>query len=78
MSYELFDIERQLKEWREKREALAAWMQTHTIDHPDFEPKFREQRNVMIKIDQLKRRREGFKGDVPKTYSLPKGQTNFK
>lgn len=72
MSYELFDINLELEKWGKKREELAAWLQANTIDHPDFEAKFREQNNVLIKINQLNRRKENGKGHAPKIYSLPK------
>ena len=77
-SHELFDINKQLKHWLKKREEGANWLQKHEVDHPEFEARFREQNNVCIKIDQLRRRQESFKGDIPKTYSLPKGPSIFK
>jgi len=71
MKYELFDIEAQLKKWQQTEYELDEWLRANTIDHPDFEAKLRDFNNARIKIDQLKRRKEGFKGEVPQIYHIP-------
>ena len=68
---ELSELNKQIDRWQEKRDKLADWLQSHHIDHPDFEAKFREQNNVIIKIRALKERKNPVKCDVPETYRIP-------
>lgn len=71
---ELHELNKQIAQWRQKREQLATWMQTHHIDHPDFEAKFREQNNVIHKINQLEARKHTQKCEAMDTYRIPPRQ----
>lgn len=73
---ELYELDKQIAHWKQKREELAVWMQRNEIDHPDFELKFREQNNVIHKINQLKARKEPVKCEVLETVSIPPRQPN--
>lgn len=68
---ELHELNKQIAHWRQKRDELATWLETHHIDHPDFEAKFREQNNATHKIGQLKGRKNPVKCDIPETYRIP-------
>ena len=76
MSYELFDPDKQIADWKRKNQAIGDWLEKHKIDHPDFEARFREYNNALIKIQQLKARKEPLKGDARVIYRIPSIQPN--
>jgi len=71
---DLYEHNKQIAHWKEKREKLGEWLRTNRIDHPDFENKFREQNNVIHKINQLEARKEPANCEVMETYRIPPRQ----
>ncbi len=71
---EICELDRQIAQWNKKREDNANWLQTHHIDHPQFEQRFRDQNNVIHKINQLEARKKPVNSEYAETYSIPPRQ----
>jgi hypothetical protein len=66
------NFKEQIAAWQQRVDELHEWTAKNDYNHPKWEQKSRDLRNALIKIEQLKNRRDGYNNHVGSEYSVPK------